>query len=59
MGFFDKLNTGVNVVLRLFTTLLWGAIAVAGFATGVWYVGVLAIAYLGYIWLLGGRWLIY
>lgn len=51
--------TGVNVVAKLLVTALWVAVAIAGFATGAWPIGLLAIAYLIYLWVFSGRWLIY
>jgi len=59
MGFLSGLERGASMFVKVLTTALWGAIGVGGFATGVWWIGLLAIAYLAYIWVWGGRWLIY
>jgi hypothetical protein len=55
----DRIGQGVSFVAKLFTTVLWGFAVVGGFAIGSPLVSVVAIAYLAYIWLFGGRWLIY
>ena len=59
MGIGDKVEAGTNTVIRLMVTALWGLVAVGAFSSGAPLVGVGAIAYLGYVWLLGGRLMIY
>jgi len=56
---FDATVSGVNIVLKVVVSLIWGAGMVGGFATGFWIVGVIAACYLAYLWFFGGRWLIY
>lgn len=55
----DKVSRGISMGMKLFVSALWGAGGVLCFATGAWPAGLVALAYLGYLWLLGGRWLIY
>jgi hypothetical protein len=55
----DVATRGVNVTVKVFVSALWAAAGIAGFATGLWWFGLLAIAYLVYLWFFGGRWLIY
>jgi hypothetical protein len=55
----DAVANGVNMTLKVLTSLLWAAVCVGGFAAGAPIVGVVAIAYLVYLWGFGGRWLIY
>lgn len=55
----DRVSAGISMTSKVVVSLLWIAGAVIAFQIGVWYLGLLAIAYLGYLWVLGGRWLIY
>jgi hypothetical protein len=55
----DAVVNGVNMTLKVITSLIWAAVCVGGFAAGQPIVGVVAIAYLIYLWVFGGRWLIY
>jgi hypothetical protein len=55
----DKVTTGVNITAKILVSLLWLAGGIVCFAAGVWYLGLVAIAYLIYLWVFGGRWLIY
>jgi hypothetical protein len=55
----DKVAAGASLVARVLVSLLWGAGGVVCFASGAWPAGLIAIAYLAYLWLFGGRWLIY
>ena len=55
----DAVVNGVNMTLKVITSLIWVAVCVAAFAAGQPIVGVVAIAYLMYLWVFGGRWLIY
>ena len=55
----DAVGRGVSMIGKLMTSALWGGAAVLGFQSGQMIVGIVAVAYLGYLWLLGGRLLIY
>lgn len=59
MGIGDKVEAGTNIVVKLMTTALWAVVAVAAFGSGAPLVGAGAVVYLGYVWLLGGRLMIY
>lgn len=55
----DAVVNGVNMTLKVITSLLWLAVCVGGFAAGQPIIGLVAIAYLVYLWVFNGRWLIY
>ena len=55
----DVVGHGISIVAKLMITGLWFALIVLGFEAGVPWLGVMGIAYLAYLWLFGGRWLIY
>ena len=55
----DTVGHGISMVAKLISTGFWFALIVLGFTAGVPLLGVLGIAYLAYLWLFGGRWLIY
>lgn len=55
----DAAARGVSAVSRVLVSALWAAVGVAGFSAGEPAVGLLCLAYLAYLWVLGGRWLIY
>ncbi|MCU1371625.1 MAG: hypothetical protein JWO77_2819 [Ilumatobacteraceae bacterium] len=55
----DVIGTGVSITARLIVTGIWGAAGVALAAGGQWGGVALVVAYLAYLWLLGGRWLIW
>ena len=50
---------GVSMVAKVLTSFLWLAVCIAGFAAGQPIVGIVAALYLVYLWVFGGRWLIY
>jgi hypothetical protein len=49
----------MSFVAKAMVSALWGAGGIVCFAAGAWWGGLIAIAYLAYLWVLGGRWLIY
>jgi ABC-type Co2+ transport system permease subunit len=49
----------MRFVARLFTSLLWVGGGIVAFSIGQPLIGVVAIAYLVYLWVFRGRWLIY
>ena len=55
----DAVGRGASIVGRVLVSLLWAAGGVIGVISGAPLVGVVAAAYLAYLWLFGGRWLIY
>ena len=55
----DAAESAMSVTAKLLVSLLWVALCIVGFASGVWELGLVAIAYLAYLWLFGGRWLFY
>lgn len=55
----DAVATGSRVVTRVAVSGLWGAVAVAMFSQGQVLIGLAALAYIAYLLLLGGRWLIW
>jgi hypothetical protein len=55
----EAVNTGINVTLKLVTTALWVAVTIAAFSLGSPIFGVVGIVYLVYLWVFGGRLLIY
>lgn len=55
----DVAEAGVSLVAKLAVTALWVVVAIAGFSVGQPILGIAAIAYVVYLWLFGGRWLIY
>ena len=55
----DTVGHGITVVVKLIVTVLWLGFIVLGFTAGVPWLGVIGIAYLAYLWLFGGRWVIY
>lgn len=55
----DAVVNGINIAGKVLVSLLWLGGAIVTFAAGVWWAGLLCIAYLLYLWVFGGRWLIY
>jgi hypothetical protein len=55
----DAVVKGVNVTAKILVSLLWVAVCIVGFAAGQPLVGIFALLYLIYLWVLNGRWLIY
>lgn len=55
----DKVATGVSVRAKIVVNLLWLAGGIACVAAGAWCLGLIAIAYLVYLWLFGGTRLTY
>lgn len=58
----DVVATGVSIVARVIVSLLWAAVGVAVLLTGaheMWWVPLVCAAYLAYLWIFRGRWLIY
>lgn len=55
----DAVVNGVNMTMKVITTLLWGAFGIAAFSLGHVWLGIVAVLYLVYLWVFGGRWLIY
>ena len=45
--------------LKLLTTVLWVGGGLLAFGAGEVLLGLIAVAYLTYLWVFGGRWLIY
>lgn len=56
---FDAVGRGAAVVSRVLVSLLWGAGVVGCFAIGQPLLALAGIAYLAYLWVWRGRWLIY
>ena len=55
----DMAAQGGRFVLRLLVSVLWVAAGVAAVAAGEPLAVLLVVLYLAYLWVLGGRWLIY
>ena len=55
----NAVTNGVNMTLKVMTSLLWLAAGIGGFVAGQPIFAVAAIAYLIYLWVFGGRWLIF
>lgn len=55
----DTVANGVNLTAKIVVSVLWAAGAIAGFALGQPIIGIVATLYLVYLWVFGGRWLIY
>lgn len=55
----ELFDVGTRIVARLLVSLLWLGVTIAGFGSGMWFIGVLGILYLVYLWAFRGRLLIY
>jgi hypothetical protein len=55
----NRVNRGVSMLGKVLTSALWAAAGVVGAVGGKPIVLLPVALYLAYLWLLGGRWLIY
>lgn len=56
---FDKVARGINMGMKTFVSALWAVGGAGCFWAGAWPLGLIAMVYLAYLWVLGGRWLIF
>jgi hypothetical protein len=55
----DAVVNGVNMTMKIITSILWILAGIGAFSLGHPIIGVVAVLYLVYLWIFGGRWLIY
>jgi hypothetical protein len=55
----DAVVNGVNLTMKIITSLIWVAGGIGAFVYGAPLLGIVAVLYLAYLWVFGGRWLIY
>jgi hypothetical protein len=55
----DKVFSGISIFAKFMVSMIWLALTILGFAAGVPLLGIFGIAYLVYLWIFRGRWLIY
>jgi hypothetical protein len=55
----NKIGRGVSIVAKVLTSVLWIACGVVGVSAGQPVVILPVVAYLAYLWVFNGRWLIY
>lgn len=59
MSGWDRFANAVGGFAKLVVGLIWGAGAVVMFGSGQILVGLVAVLYLVYLFVFGGRWLLY